>query len=87
LKPPRGVPRDEWLLAIGLASYFEAHRIGSPLAVVIADCISGDGSGWLSARNGASCVKYGPACLQSPTTSDVDCYAAGAALAMALEEP
>lgn len=81
MKPPKGVPRDEWLLAIGLAA-----QPASDDAVVLARVIdpegvwiAGDGSDCSAAFNGAAFDFY------DDDEGNPDAYAAGAALAMALE--
>lgn len=80
---PRGVPMDEWLLAIGLAEWYGVHRIGRPLAVCVADCI-GTGGEWQPARIGARDVLYGEGSNAAVFEQECDYYAAGAALALAV---
>lgn len=94
MRPPKGVPRDEWLLAIGLAGYRgpaddacaiaeaiapgESHLPSSPTDVVFMgayDVLSIN-------RMPGRCPERQRAAADMP-----DFYAAGAALAMALEVP
>ncbi len=84
MRKPKGVPRDEWLLAIGLAEADFWRPVGSWR---IAECIAtlGDGTGMFpDVQCGAYDVMYASTSLLPP--GNPDAYAAGAALAMALEE-
>lgn len=83
-KPPRGVPRDEWLLAVALANY----RSGAFSDYCALDNEPGD---WAGLGDGygsdASAFANGTwhRSSQLGDEGNPDAYAAGAALAMALE--
>jgi hypothetical protein len=105
MRRPKGVPRDEWLLAIGLANR-GSHRHASPqhgfvhhVAAWIKDApldcsgfwgewIRGEDSDELAAMHGADHVTRHTVYSGHNETDcgNPDAYAAGAALAMALEE-
>ena len=100
--PPRGVPRDEWLLAVGLSNH-GAHRHANLMrhgfihhvaawikdAPIVQDWdgrwLRDEDSDELAAMMGAhDCA--GSGLYQFPhDAGNPDAYAAGAALAMALE--
>lgn len=85
MRPPKGVPRDEWLLAIGLANHRIAPMVGCDVAAAIhPDRLQRD-PGYGAAWNGAATMR---GCSGWDTDENQpDSYAAGAALAMALEGP
>jgi hypothetical protein len=90
VKPPRGVPRAEWLLAVGLGrdriKDWMSHGGSHHVAYRIADA-GHYGSDWSAAYNGASDARLGVAGeMLSGDEGNPDAYAAGAALAMALED-
>jgi hypothetical protein len=85
VKKPKGVPRDEWLLAIGLASH--GHAPWADAGSVVIDMM--DGRWWASDGSDASAATQGVHDAEriGRDTSDEgnpDAYAAGAALAIAL---
>jgi hypothetical protein len=84
VRPPKGVPRDEWLLAIGLANHRPGQWLqwGNVLAFSVGFGAAFDAarSGWLDAKGVATHA------LSAGDHGDRQAYAAGAALAMALEE-
>lgn len=100
-KPPRGVPRDEWLLAVGLARYpstadglSERVRQMHPMlgvthriATAISDMHTGhSGSDWSASYDGAGVVTgEWYDDAEESWRSNRDAYYAGAGLAMALE--
>lgn len=90
MKPPKGVPKDEWLLAIGLARYepvgFDWAR-ATACSEAIAGGIGFDRPDWSAAYNGAGSVlgTWANRSNDSSGRRNPDAYAAGAALAMALE--
>lgn len=103
-KPPKGVPRDEWLLAIGMANARELrhlnsrhgliHRVAAwikdaPLTIdFIGTWHRGADSDELAAMYGAKDVTKHPvyAGWNESDYGNPDGYAAGAALALALED-
>lgn len=102
-RPPKGVPRDEWLLAIGLANHgarrhadYVNHGFVHWVAAWVKDAaivtdpvgqwLRDDDSDELSAMAGAYAMRRPerswPFCRDH---GNPDAFAAGAALAMALE--
>jgi hypothetical protein len=86
MRPPRGVPRDEWLLAIGLATPAPECPSGREIADMLFP--GGDytarGTNNSAAFEGAFDVIFGT--HRGTDEGNPDAYAAGAGLAMALEE-
>lgn len=81
------IPRDEMLLAEGLARFITCFSFPYDVADEIADSIGVVGT---SVHDCAWSGAYDATCGEqddSECASDMDAYAAGAALAMALEEP
>jgi hypothetical protein len=92
VKPPKGVPRDEWLLAIGLANLkFDARDAEIKLARAISPRMKSTAFLFPTSAGGGAfegvcdvTVKDRPFQVKSV---NLDAYAAGAALAIALESP
>lgn len=89
MRKPKGVPRDEWLLAIGLAnrpdtSSDESYRIARAIDPVGLWCAS-NGNDCSAAFEGACSVVIASRMTEDTDEGNPDAYAAGAGLAMALE--
>lgn len=82
---PRGVPMDEWLLAIGLVGGRHVGRDSDSRVLVAHAARALDGCGWYyAAYDGAHAEKYGDNKYNDSDHSDPDMYVAGAALWEAL---
>jgi len=84
VRRPRGVPRDEWMLAEGLTWNIRPGGFSSMMSTAVA---GGDAVAERSAFMGAHEVVYGRRTTLYDEVDDLAAYAAGAALAMALESP
>jgi hypothetical protein len=81
--PPKGVPRDEWLLAFGLAVHTPGvWKYAADVAIAIDPTF---GPEFEAAWNAAWAVRS-PRLDDRGDAGHPDAYAAGAALALALEE-
>jgi hypothetical protein len=79
---PRGVPMDEWLLAIGLARDATGTVHRRPMCWRVAEAMGGEGPGM---DNSLWSIGYDAARGDEPEHDDPDAYSASAGLAMALE--
>ena len=88
MKPPRGVPRDEWLLAIGLSCL--GHGSGCfAISKAVAACgvvNTKDSERVRAAAFGGAMGACGIPGYLDRRWYDPDAYVAGFALAMALED-
>lgn len=80
MRPPRGVPRHEWLLTLMLAHQPHMNALGGGLFAIGTDR-SAAFTGYMERRRGGSGGHF------VDDEGKPDAYAAGAALAMALEGP
>lgn len=89
MRKPKGVPRDEWLLAIGLANepdVTEDEAFRMALAIdPHGSWIRGDGNDQSAAFEGACDAVSLSGIGNGTDEGNPDAYAAGAGLAMALE--